>query len=98
MVLANKTMNDVCARLTGHTVTNAAAMWRELGALSETQGVSSVFRYGKEKTEKNELLLRVDGHAVWRFRKSPLTVHEAPVIQYEASDVTALFEAQQRLR
>lgn len=29
-ILANRKMNEVCSRLTGHTVTNADAMWEEL--------------------------------------------------------------------
>lgn len=98
VVLANKTMNDVCARLTGHTVTNAAAMWRELAALAGDQAIVDDFPDEKEKTAHEELLIRVGERAVWRFRTSRLTVREAPVIQYEASDVTALFDAQQRLR
>lgn len=98
VVLANKTMNDVCARLTGHTVTNAAAMWRELAALAKAQAIGDGSPHEEEKPAHEELLLRVGEQAIWRFRTSRLTVREAPVIQYEASDVTALFDVQRRLR
>lgn len=98
VVLSNKTLNDVCARLTGHTVTNAAAMWRELAALAKAQAIGDGSPHEEEKPAHEELLLRVGEQAIWRFRTSRLTVREAPVIQYEASDVTALFDAQQRLR
>ena len=98
VVLANQTMNGVCARLTGHTITNAAAMWQELDALSKAPGAGPDSPWGKEEAEKEELLLRVGEKAVWRFRKTRLTADGLPMIQYDASDVTQLFEVQQRLR
>lgn len=98
VVLTNKTINDVCDRLTGHTVTNAEAIWQELAALSNAQDISHDFQYDEGETKKDELLLRVGEKAVWRFRKTRLSDGEAPVIQYEASDVTALFDVQRRLR
>ena len=64
-ILANKKINDICYRLTGHTVTNADRMWEELGEKRipdtlvmqyEAADVSELYRYQMQLQEKNEQL------------------------------------------
>ncbi len=85
-ILANKTINEVCYVLTGHTVTNATAMWQEL----EPRAIPQSY-------ETDSILCRLPDGTVWQFRKNCLQIEEVPVIQYEASDITELYEYQSRL-
>ena len=93
-ILANKKINDICYRLTGHTVTNADRMWEELGekripdTLSDLNGDSSNGLI--EGTE--QILCRLQNEQVWQFQ------HSGPVMQYEAADVSELYRYQMQLQ
>lgn len=89
-ILANKKINDVCCELTGHTITNAAEMWQTLSAGAISQS------HEKLKEVESILLRRGDG-TVWQFQKRPLQADRAQITQYEASDITELYEYQNRL-
>ena len=85
-ILANKKINDVCYTLTGHTITNATAMWRELAgiAISQPHG-------------ENTILCGLTDGTVWQFQKKLLTVEKAQITQYTASDITELYAYRNRL-
>lgn len=85
-ILANKKINNVCYTLTGHTITNAAAMWQELEfhAISRSQ-------------EFDSILCRLENRKVWQFQKRSLQTENSPVTQYVASDITELYEYRTRL-
>lgn len=85
-ILANKRINDVCYELTGHTVTNAAAMWQEL----ELQAITPTH-------EADSILCRLRDGTVWQFTKRPLSGERFSVMQYEVSDITELYEYRNRL-
>ena len=85
-ILANKKMNDVCYALTGHTVTNAAAMWQEL----EAWAISTAH-------EGDSILCRIEDGTVWQFQKRLLQGDKSQITQYEASDITELYEYRTRL-
>ena len=99
-ILANKKINDICYKLTGHTVTNADRMWEELGdkripdTLSDLKGDSS--NDLNERTE--QILCRLENEQVWQFQRRQLTLDSGPVMQYEAADVSELYRYQMQLK
>lgn len=99
-ILANKKINDICYRLTGHTVTNADRMWEELGekripdTLSDLNGDSSNGLI--EGTE--QILCRLQNEQVWQFQRRQLMLDSGPVMQYEAADVSELYLCQKQLQ
>lgn len=85
-ILANKMINDVCYELTGHTITNATAMWQEL----KDRAISQAH-------EEDSILCRLKDGTVWQFTKRSLSGEMSSVMQYEVSDITELFEYRTRL-
>ena len=85
-ILANKKINDVCYALTGHTITNAAAMWQEL----KEQDISL-------RRDENLILCRLNAGEIWQFYKRLLPGEKSRITQYEASDITELYEYRTRL-
>lgn len=92
-ILANKSINSICLRLTGSTITNANAMWEELRKTAEPQPSDMV-----KNSEKELLLCKVDDTAVWQFQKQWIEISSDRIVQYEASDITELYNYQNRLR
>lgn len=99
-ILANKKINDICYKLTGHTVTNADRMWEELGdkripdTLSDLKGDSS--NDLNEGTE--QILCRLEKKQVWQFQRRQLLLDSGPVMQYEAANVSELYRYQKQLQ
>ena len=99
-ILANKKINDICYKLTGHTVTNADRMWEELGdkrmpdTLSDLKGDSS--NDLNEGTE--QILCRLENEQVWQFQRRQLLLDSGPVMQYEAANVSELYRYQKQLQ
>ena len=99
-ILANKKINDICYRLTGHTVTNADRMWEEFGdkripyALSDLNSDSS--NDLNEGTE--QILCRLENEQVWQFQRRQLLLDSGPVMQYEAANVSELYRYQKQLQ
>lgn len=89
-ILANKKINDVCCALTGHTITNAAAMWQTLGFMAIPQS------HG-ETAESESILCGLDDGTVWQFQRRLLPGRKTQITQYEASDITELYEYRNRL-
>ena len=85
-ILANKKINDVCYALTGHTITNAAAMWQELKA----QDISL-------RRDENLILCKLNTGEIWQFYKRLLPREKSRITQVEASDITELYEYRTRL-
>ena len=85
-ILTNKKMNHVCYVLTGHTVTNAAAMWQELK-------IQAVY----QSQEGDSILCRLADETVWQFQKKLLPGEKSPITQVVASDITELYEYRTRL-
>lgn len=99
-ILANKRLNDLCAQLTGHTITNAEHMWRELraGRLEEpSDGLQTGFSASPNSAQER-FLCGLPDRTVWQFSRRELTTCRIPVIQYEAADVTELYRYRDRLR
>ena len=92
-ILSNRGINAVCLRLTGQTITNARAMWEELERRS-VDGDSA----GRKGRGPDLLLCRLPDGAVWQFQRRPLEIDGTIYTQYEASDITVLYEYQNRLR
>ena len=99
-ILANKKINDICYRLTGHTVTNADRMWEEFGdkripyTLSDLNSDSS--NDLNEGTE--QILCRLENEQVWQFQRRQLLLDSGPVMQYEAANVSELYRYQKQLQ
>lgn len=91
-ILVNKAMNRVYYALVGHTVTNADEMWEKLKE-KEFDKLAPNVGHAKEG-----VLCRFPSGAVWQFQKSLLSVQNRPITQYEASDVSELYEYQEKLK
>lgn len=89
-ILVNRKMNEICYQLTGATVTNTEAMWQELICLSISQG-------SENADGANSILCRLNDKSIWQFQKKLLEINKAQVTQFEASDITELYEYQNRL-
>lgn len=80
-ILANKKINDICYALTGYTITNATAMWQEL----KEQDISL-------RRDENLILCKLNTGEIWQFYKRLLPREKSQITQYEASDITELYE------
>ena len=85
-ILANKKINGVCYALIGHTITNATSMWQALAACALSQSYAP-----------DSILCRLEDGTVWQFQKRQLQVDQSQITQYEASDITELYEYRNRL-
>ena len=91
-ILSNKMINDVCYKLTGHTVTNADRMWEEL----DKRKMPAIYpKEGSEGTE--QILCCLQDGQIWQFQRRQLTLETGPVTQYEAADVSELYQYQKEL-
>ncbi|MBR0399033.1 MAG: hypothetical protein IJI10_12330 [Eubacterium sp.] len=92
-VLVNRIMNNLCHEITGHTVTNAENMWEAFRDVSES------YPEGKP-AEELPLLYFSRQKTVWQFRRQVLhdVADTGDVIQYEAADITELYDYQKQLR
>ena len=89
-ILANKKINDVCYELTGHTITNATAMWQTLMLKALPQS-------HEDTKEAESILCRIVDGTVWQFQRRVLQMNKSQITQYEASDITELYEYRNRL-
>ena len=89
-ILANKKINDVCYELTGHTITNATAMWQTLMLKALPQS-------HEDTKEAESILCRIEDGTVWQFQRRLLQVNKSQITQYEASDITDLYEYRNKL-
>lgn len=89
-ILANKKINDVCYELTGHTITNATAMWQALS-------LRAIPKSHEDTKEAESILCRIEDGTVWQFQRRLLQVDKSQITQYEASDITELYEYRNRL-
>jgi len=94
-ILANRKINDVCYSLTGHTVVNAKRMWEELINLKMTEMPSGMHEEKSGDTE--QILCRLPNGRVWQFQRRKLIIDSFSVIQYEAADVSDLYQYRTRL-
>ena len=91
-ILVNKSMNNVYYALTGHTVTNADEMWKKL-----KEKEFDILAPDPDDA-KESVLCKLPNGTVWQFQKSRLYIRNLPITQYEASDITELYEYQVALR
>ncbi|MCR4671703.1 MAG: hypothetical protein K5637_00505 [Lachnospiraceae bacterium] len=102
-ILVNRAMNQICFELTGHTVTNAAVMRSDIEkAASKAQGgipalAAEEDPHNNACEQKNPLIVIMKDGRVWQFAAKDLELEHGKVVQYEASDVTELYEYRQRL-
>lgn len=103
-ILANKTINDLCSRLTGHTITNAEWAWMDLKALKQTfppdesRTDADMVNSVNPDAEPERFLCRLADGTVWQFQRQNLDIRTVPVVQYEAADITELYHYRNRLR
>ncbi len=90
-ILANRQINHICNALTGHTILNAESTWQQLLSLALAEPTADTDPSGT-------VICRLPDSSVWQFRRTRLTVDQVPVIQYDASDITELYEYQNRLK
>lgn len=83
-IMVNKKINDICYRLTGYTITNTERMWRELEQCAIQKKEDTILCQLKDKT-------------IWQFQRKRLSKDNLQITQYEASDITELYEYQNRL-
>ena len=73
-ILANKKINDVCYGLTGHTITNATAMWQTLMLKALPQS-------HEDTKEAESILCRIEDGTVWQFQRRLLQVNKSQILQ-----------------
>lgn len=86
-ILVNQTMNTLVERLTGHTVLDADAVWRELSGVEPLREGERLHQPWLEEGSDTIFFQFPEG-TVWRFRWLPLT--EGDLVQLEATEVTQL--------
>ena len=94
-ILANRKINNICYKLTGQTVVNAEHMWGELTKLKMTDMPSGM--HAEKTGDTEQILCRLPDGRVWQFQRRRLLIDSSPVIQYEASDVSELYQYRTRL-
>ena len=80
-------MNTLVERLTGHTVLDADAVWRELSGVEPLREGERLHQPWLEEGSDTIFFQFPEG-TVWRFRWLPLT--EVDLVQLEATEVTQL--------
>ena len=94
-ILANHKINDVCYRLTGHTITNADVMWDELNSCKIDTIPTENSKTSTADIE--QILCRLPDGNVWQFQRRRLAIDYVQVTQYEASDITELYYCRDKL-
>lgn len=126
VILTNRKMNSVVVALTGHTITNAEAMWKMVAEKAEdagdkvpenaeaTEGTAAEEKTDSESTNEaiknpsseylsnpgegqSEYLVKLSDDSVWQFRRTKIRRGYSDFFQYEAIDVTELFEISKEL-
>jgi len=93
-ILANKKINEICYALTGHTVTNGEGMWEEL---QQKKLRPETAPCEEQPEDSRTVLCRLTDGSVWQFRRLPFPADGREIIQYEASEITELYEYRARL-
>ena len=106
-ILANQKINAVCHALTGHTITNANAMWNELKQMQTEECLLDFDIVSAEMTGQNrkeQIIHRLSDGSIWQFQKQSLAATDpaagngpAKILQYEAADITQLYQYRSRL-
>lgn len=111
-ILSNRKINDICYRLTGHTITNADRMWEELVGMGlfgsagdallpdgtgEALSPDGVGKVSSPDGVEQILCFLQDGQ-VWQFQRRRLCLDFGAVTQYEAADVSELYRYQAEQR
>lgn len=94
VILANRKINSVSLALTGHTVTNADNLWNAVCEKAEDAADSSELLHRNEILEH---LVRINGNLVLQFRKTKIRIGHSDFFQYEAIDVTKLYQYSKEL-
>lgn len=111
-ILSNRKINDICYRLTGHTITNADRMWEELEGLRSFGGAGDALlpdRMGEALSPDGvgkvsspdgveQILCFLQDGQVWQFQRRRLCLDFGAVTQYEAADVSELYRYQAEQR
>ena len=99
-ILSNQKLNDICAQLTGHTVTNAEEAWQELRTRKVTEpgeGLQTGFSTVNVSEVQESFQCCLKDGTVWQFRRQKLMLGRVPIMQYEATDITDLYQYRNRL-
>ncbi len=94
-ILANRTINDVCYRMTGHTIINTDVMWDEIKSCRIDAVISG--NNSELPADVEQILCRLPDGNVWQFQRRTLSIESEKVIQYEASDITELYRYRNQL-
>ena len=94
-ILANRSINEICVQLTGHTIVNALDMWEKLRHLAvPDSGIN-----GETASDpKDHLVIPSADGKVWQFQRQSRTLGGTEVHQYEAADITQLYRYLKRLK
>lgn len=96
-ILVNRQMNALVSRLTGHTVLDADAVWRELCALPAKDGCAPMERPWAESGDPGTLVFSFPDGRIWQFRRETLAEADAAYIQLEAAEITDLYRLSEQL-
>lgn len=92
-ILANKTINQLCVSITGHTVLNMNEEWTSWKRCAVPN--EQVFLEGQPDDSIFICRIGIDGY--WQFKKTCLEINNTDIFQYEATDVTKLYQYRSHL-
>lgn len=101
VILVNEKMNKLVLELTGHTILNAKAAWKELAAFANNGKAEKLTQSWLPKEPDNEngstrqqLFFRFFDSSVWRFE---LRFLDSDTVQIEATEITELYRISEEL-
>jgi len=100
-ILVNRQMNRLVSLLTGHTLLDAEALWKELKEQQPSEGCQKMSQDGLIRTDGtdpgNRLYFSFPDQSVWCFQKQVLNDDSSRTVQLEAFQVTELYQLSQEL-
>lgn len=101
VILVNEKMNRLVLELTGHTILNAKAAWKELTNFANNGNAEKLPQSWLPKDPNNsnesthqQLLFRFFDSSVWRFE---LRFLDSNTVQVEAAEITELYRLSEEL-
>lgn len=91
ILLANRSMNDLCQQILGGELQDAERFWEILSGNEPLQGAERL-------SVKGELLLQFPDGAVRSIHRDTIITDGTPIVQLTATDITELYRLTEELR
>jgi anti-sigma regulatory factor (Ser/Thr protein kinase) len=102
-ILANRKMNELVHRLTGHTIMNARATWDDLLQWQPANGCLKLdslpdIEGSSGRPADEHMFFSLPDDSIWKFRKEELAGRQPHYTQLEAMEISDLYRNSQKLR